>query len=154
MYQSNLSSVMDQFTVKLKGLKESDSLLQTIAVSLASSNIRRIHNKSEDVSGSEITYKRSRRTAKKGAYSKSYANKRSSKGPQISRVDFSFTGKLSKEFQPAPIPGGWGVGFTTPGGSKISKFLEQKFGDVWGVTKADQEAVSAIVTKEINRRLK
>ena len=154
IYSSNLNTVIDQLNVKLRGIQNTDALAQKIAVSLASSNIRRIHNESKEVSGSEITYKRTRKTPTKGAYSRSYATKREKKGRQISKVDFSFTGKLSKEFQPAPIPGGWGVGFTTPSGTKISEFLEQKFGDVWGVTTADKNAINRIVTKEINKQLK
>ncbi|KKN74672.1 hypothetical protein LCGC14_0388740 [marine sediment metagenome] len=154
IYTSNLNSVIDSLNVKLSNIKNTDSLLQDIAVSIASSNVRRIHNESQDVSGAEITYKRSRKTPTKGAYSKSYASRRTNKGRQIQRVDFSFTGKLSKEFQAAPIPGGWGVGFTTPSGSKISAFLEENFGNVWGITQEDNNAINRIVTKEINKKLK
>lgn len=145
---------MDQLNIKLRGISDTNSLEQKIAVSLATSNIRRIHNESQDVKGSEITYKRSRKTATKGAYSKAYSTKRSKAGRQTSRVDFSFTGKLSKEFQAAPIPEGWGVGWTTPSGAKISAFLENNFGDVWGVTQEDKVAINKIVTNEINRKLK
>ncbi len=154
IYKSNLNAVIDSLNVKLKGIADTNELEQTIAVSLATSNTRRIHNESEDVSGSEITFKRSRKTATRGAYSKGWANTRSKKGRQISKVDFSFTGKLSKEFIPAPIPGGWGVGFSTPLSSEISKFLEKGFGEVWGVTAEDTRAINALVTKEINKALK
>ncbi len=154
IYSSNLSSVISQLNVKLKGISDTDILLQKVAVSLASSNTRRIHNESEDVSGGEITYMRSRKTPTTGAYSRSYAKKRSEKGRQISKVDFSFSGKLSKEFQAAPVSGGWEVGFTTTDASIKGKFLEEGFGKVWGVTSEDERAINKIVTKEINKRLK
>jgi len=153
-YQSNLHTVIDQLNVKLQGIKDTNPILQKIAVSLVSSNIRRIHNETRDVSGAPITYKRSRKTPTKGAYSSSYANKRNRKGRQTTNVDFFMTGKLSKEFQAAPISGGWGAGFTTSYGGQISKYLEEKFGNVWGVTAEDNRAINQIVTNEINRRLK
>lgn len=154
MYTSNINTVIDNLSVKLIGIQNVDFLLQEIAVSLAASNTRRIHNESEDVKGSEITLKASRKTPKRGAYSRSWAGIRDKKGRQISKVDFSFTGKLSKEFQAAPITGGWGVGFTTSGSGKISEFLEDKFGNVWGVTEQDGEAISRIVSKVIKNKLK
>lgn len=154
IYTSNLNAVIDNLNVKLVGIQNTDVLLQQIAVSLAASNTRRIHNESDDVSGSEITLKASRKTPVRGAYSRSWAGIRSKKGRQISKIDFSFTGKLSKEFQAAPISGGWGVGFTTSGSGNISEFLEDKFGNVWGITKQDNQAISRIVSKEIRKKLK
>lgn len=154
IYTSNLNIVIDKLNVKLRGITNTDSLLQDIAVSLATSNTRRIHNESTDVSGSEITFKRSRKTPASGAYSRSWAGIRSKKGRQISKVDLSFTGKLSKEFQAAPIPGGWGVGFTTPLSSTIGKALERMYGEVWGVTAQDNVIINRIVTKKINDALK
>ena len=154
IYSSNLSSVIGQLNVKLKGIANTDPLLQTIAVSLASSNTRRIHNESQDVSGGEITFKRSRKTPTTGAYSRSYAKKRIKAGKPISKINFSFSGKLSKEFQAAPVSGGWEVGFTTTDASEKGEFLEEGFGKVWGVTREDETAINKIVTKEINKRLK
>lgn len=154
LYSSNLGNVIDKFNIKLMGIQDTDSLLQDIAVSLVASNTRRIHNESKDVSGAEITFKRSRKTPKKGAYSKSYASRRQSKGRQIQRVDLSLTGKLQKEFQAAPTTGGWAAGFTTPSGSKISAFLEEFYGDVWGVTREDEQAINRLVAKEIKKKLK
>ncbi len=153
-YKSNFGDVIKQVNVKLKNIANPDPLLQTIAVSLATSNTRRIHNESEDVSGATITYKISRKTPTRGAYSKSYANTRSKKGRQISKVDFSFTGKLSKEFQAAPSTTGWVVGFTTQDASEKGKFLQDGFGKVYGVTSEDENAINRIVVKAINKLLK
>lgn len=154
IYSSNLNTVIDQLNVKLKGIENTDNLSQKIAVSLAASNKRRIHNESKDVSGAEITYKRSRKTPTKGAYSKSWASVRSGAGRQVSKVDFQFRGDLFRNFEAEPIPGGWGVGWTTSLSAKVSVALEKGFGDVWGVTAQDSKAINAIVTKEINKKLK
>lgn len=55
-YQSNLSAVMDNLSVKLKGLKNQDKLLRDIAISLQTSNTRRIHNEGKAVTGSIGSY--------------------------------------------------------------------------------------------------
>ena len=129
-YTSNLNTVIDQLTVKLRNLTDTEGLAQKIAVSLVGSNRRRIHNESKDVKEASITYKRSRKTSTRGAYSKSWAGVRSGAGRQIANVDFMFKGNLFRDFEAAPIPGGWGVGFTTSYGTEISEFLENGFGDV------------------------
>ena len=157
-YQSNLDDVMDNLVLKLESLKETSPVLREIAISLATSNNRRIHNEGKDVSESKITYKRSRKTPKKGAYSKSYAKVRSEAGRQTSYVDLSMTGQLSKGFQAAPIPGGWGVGFMTSYGGDLYKYLDNdgkgSFGRVWGITKFDKRAIEETLSKEIKKRLR
>ena len=152
-YTSNMGVVVDKLNVQLKGVKNQDKMLRDIAVSLASSNTNRIHNQSKDVSGSNITYKPSRKTPTMGAYSRSYAKKRQSKGRQINKVNLSFTGKLSKEFQASAIPDGWGVGFTTSFSSDLFKFLTDMYGEVWGITASDKQAIERIVSKEIKKQL-
>lgn len=154
IYKSNLSTVMNKLTIKLKGIANIDPLLQEIAVSLASSNTNRIHNQSKDVKETEISYKIGRKTSTTGAYSSAYAKKRSKKGRQISRVDFSFSGKLSKEFQAAPTSTGWVIGWTTIDATNKGENLEKGFGQVWGVTRSDEQAINKLVTKTINKRLK
>ena len=152
-YTSNMGVVIDELNVKLNGLKNQDALQREIAVSLATSNFSRIHNESKDVSGSGIKYKPSRKTPTLGAYSRAYAKKRASKRRQTSKVDLSFTGKLSKEFQAAAISGGWGVGFLTSYGSDLHGWLEDKFGNVWGITVSDKQAIERIISKEIKKKL-
>lgn len=149
--------VVDKLNVKLRGLKNQDDMLRGIAVDLASSNTRRIHNESKDVSGANITFKPSRKTPRQGAYSRSYAKRRQNpKGgsaKQISKVDLSFTGQLSTEFQAAAISGGWGVGFLTSYGSNLHGWLEDRFGNIWGITVSDNQAIVRIISKEIKKKL-
>lgn len=145
--------VVDKLNVKLRGLKNQNDLQREIAVSLATSNVERIHNNNKDVSGGNITFKPSRKTPKGGAYSSAYAKKRVSKGRQTGKVDLSFTGKLSKEFQAAVISGGWGVGFLTSYGGDLHKWLEDKYGLIWGITVRDNQAIVRIIGKEIKKKL-
>ena len=156
-YTSNMGAVIDKLNVQLKGIKKQDPLLRDIAVSLATLNVDRIHTEGKDVSGSNITNKPSRKTPTMGAYSRSYAKLRqkpkSGSAKQISKVDLSFTGKLSTEFQAGQISDGWGVGFISSYGSNLFKLLTDKYGDVWGITASDNRAIGRIVSKEIKKKL-
>ena len=141
-YTSNMVVVVDKLNVQLKGVKNQDNMLRDIAVSLATSNVDRIHTEGKNVAGGKI-----------GTYAESTRKIRKKKGRQISKVDLSFTGQLSKEFQADVIPGGWGAGFTTSYGSNLFKLLTDKYGDVWGITQSDNQAIDRIVSKEINKKL-
>ena len=148
-YTSNMGVVIDKLNVNLKGLKNQDPLLRDIAVSLATSNVDRIHSDGKNVSGGKIgTYTpvtmAIRRTSKKI----NPANRTGS-----SNVILSFTRKLSTEFQAGQISDGWGVGFTTSFSSDLFKFLTDMYGDVWGITQSDNQAIDRIVSKSINKKL-
>ncbi len=56
IYKSNAKAVIDKLNVKLKGLKNQKKLLRDIAVSLQTSNIRRIHNEGKAVTGKIGSY--------------------------------------------------------------------------------------------------
>lgn len=186
-YQSNLSEVMNNLTVQLKGIK-TPTVVREIALSLATSNNHRIHNQGKNVKGSQIgqysttptligaSSFRKKSTAQKVFGSKKkrsqlqwrkvggnnlailqggYKKIRSLDGDVSSYVNLSRTGKLSKEFHAEPISStSWGVGFTTAYGKDLRKYLENKYGQVWGVTKSDQKIINKILTKEIKKRLK
>jgi hypothetical protein len=152
-YKSNLDDVMDGLVVKLKGIKNTSPILREIAVTLVASNQLRIHNEGKMPSGSKITYKRSRKTPKKGVYSESYAKIKSKKW-HTSFVNLEMTGKLHKELRAAPIPGGWGVGFMTSYGGKLSENIEKMYGKVWGLSQLDKRAIKETMNREINKRLK
>lgn len=152
-YESNMSSVMLNLASKLKKIKNTEPIVREIAVSLASSNAERIHNRSKDLSGANISYKPSRKGPKTGAYSTAYARKRQKAGRQISKVDLSFTGKMSKEFQAAPLGVGWGVGFISPGTGKLFGFLTDKYGNLWGISRQDEKAIDKIIERVINKEL-
>ena len=141
-YTSNMGAVIGKLNVQLKGIKNQDPLLRDIAVSLATSNVDRIHTESKNVAGGNI-----------GTYAEATRVIRRKKGRQVNRVDLSFTGKLSKEFQAGQISDGWGVGFISSYGSNLFKLLTDKYGDVWGITASDNRAIARIVSKEIKKKL-
>jgi|19_taG_2_1085344.scaffolds.fasta_scaffold103895_2 hypothetical protein len=157
-YTSNLKEVSKKLNKKFKKIQKDSTgtspILREIALSIMTSSDRRIFNEGKDVSGSKITYKRSRKTPKQGAYSKSYAKVRSSKGRQTSKVDLFMTGVFHKTYQAQPISGGWGIGFTSPYGDKIYKATEKMYGKVFGETAKDKRAIKETMNREINKRLK
>ena len=141
-YTSNMGAVVDKLNVQLKGIKNQESVLRNVAVSLATSNVDRIHTESKNVAGGSI-----------GTYAEATRIIRRKKGRQVSRVDLSFTGKLSTEFQASRISDGWGVGFISSYGSNLFKLLTDKYGEVWGITASDNRAIGRIVSKEIKKKL-
>lgn len=157
-YQSNLEDVAKELKLKLERIKKdstgSSPIAKMIALSIMTSSDRRIFNESKDVSGARITYKRSRKTPKQGAYSKAYAKVRESKGRQTSKVDLFMTGVFHKTYQAQPIPGGWGIGFTTELSSKIYEGTEKMYGKVFGETAKDKRAIQETMNMEINKRLR
>lgn len=147
-YKSNMGVVIDKLNVKLKGLKNQDPLLRNIAVSLATSNVNRIHNKGKNLAGGKIgTYTpvtlAIRRVSKK-------INPANRTGTDII---LSFTRKLSTEFQAQEIPGGWGAGFISSYGSDLFDVLTKRFGDIWGISASDKQAIKRIINKEIEKKL-
>jgi len=148
MYTSNANTALKTLRVKLEGVQNINPVLRDIAVSLASSNTRRIHNEGEKVSGAQI-----------GQYSVSYKRTRERANKETSFINLSFTGQLSKDFVAEPDGQDWVVGFINPSGrrptsGKIHEFQEDKRGDIWGVTKDDNRIIQIILSKAIKSRLK
>ena len=59
-----------------------------------------------------------------------------------------------KQLRAAPIPGGWGVGFSTPYSVKLSENIEKMYGKVWGLSQLDKKAIDETLNREINKRLR
>lgn len=146
-YTSNMGVIIDKLNVKLKGMKNQDRMLRDIAVSLATSNVDRIHTDGKNVAGGKIgTYKPVTMAIRRRS-KKIQANK------TATDIILSFTRKLSTEFQAGAIPGGWGAGFITSYGSNLFEILTKKFGEIWGISVSDKQAIDRIVSKEIRKQL-
>ena len=142
-YSSNINKVLGELEKGLRKIQNTEPVVQEIAVSLAASNTRRIHNEGQNVSGGQI-----------GQYKTSTKRIRAKAGRQTSFVDLSFSGKTSKEFVAEPVAGGWVVGFINPSGRKFSssdifKVQEERYGEVWGITQSDENAINRILRKAI-----
>ncbi|PCJ57923.1 MAG: hypothetical protein COA65_08670 [Rhodospirillaceae bacterium] len=141
-YSSNIESVIGKLSANLKGLKQTDPVVREIAASLATSNVERIHNQGKNLADRNI-----------GTYAESTRRIRRKEGRQVSRVDLSFTGKLSKEFQAEQISDGWGAGFISSYGGGLFKTLTIQYGDLWGISASDKKAIKRIISKEIDKKL-
>lgn len=138
-----MGKVLGKLQKDLRKVQNTEPVIRDIALSLAASNTRRIHNEGEKVSGVQI-----------GEYKPSTKRIRAKKERQVSFIDFSFTGQLSKDLVALPVPGGWVVGFVNPSGrtptsGKIHDFLEEKFGEIWGISPSDEQAIQRILSKAI-----
>lgn len=150
IYKSNLSTVMTQLTIKLKGVADINPLLQEIAVSLAGVIPNRIHNDGIKSSGGKIgTYAPSTQISRRLSKKINTANR-----SKTTDIVLSFTGKLSKEFVATPTSQGWAVGMDTQYGTFLFEKFTERFGDIWSMTQEEQKAINRIVTKYINKQLK
>lgn len=143
-YSSNMNKVLGKLEKDLRKIQNTEPVIQDIAVSLVADNTRRIHNEGENVAGNQI-----------GQYAVSTKRSRSKRGRQVSFVDLSDTGQLSKDLVAEPIPGGgWVVGFVNPSGRRptsgeIHTFQEKRYGEVWGISAMAQAIIQKILAKTI-----
>lgn len=146
-YKSNAKDVIGGLINQLKGVEDNVTkpFIRAVAADVAASNISRIHNEGKAVDGSQI-----------GDYkSGAYKEKREEKGKETQYVNLSFTGKLSKEFQPEAIDDlNIGVGFISPYGSNLSENLEDKYKKkIWGVTEEDERIAQEEYKIRLNKYL-
>lgn len=132
-YNSNAKSVVKNLIRQFEGIQENviNPLTRSIAAYVAASNVSRIHNEGKDIEGKNI-----------GEYKEgSYKRKREDKDKETQYVNLSFSGQLSKEFQPEAISDSeMGVGFISAYGSNLSEALEDKYNKkIWGVTEEDEK---------------
>jgi hypothetical protein len=89
-----------------------------------------------------------------GAYSESYGKRRSRKGFQTSKIDFTFTGDLFEAWRVFPINAkSIGVGFFGQEVEK-SRWLEDEFGTVFELTKDEEADILELITFEVDKVLK
>lgn len=138
-YKSNAQSVINALKNQLTGIEDkiTKPFIRAVAADVAASNVSRIHNEGKAVDGSKIgDYKEGDDEYNQN----SYKTKREKKGKQTQYVDLSFSGKLSKEFQPEAVGDlEIGVGFISKYGSDLSEVLEERYGTkIWGKTEEDE----------------
>lgn len=145
-YKSNTQQVLGDLTKKLKGIQKEtvSKVVRTVAADLVTSNLTRIHNEGKAVDGSLI-----------GEYKPSTKKIRQKAGKETEYKNFSFSGKLSKEFnQDAVSDTEIGIGFTTDYAAEISGHLETQVGkQVWGVTEEDEKVAEEIMNEAIEKDL-
>lgn len=154
-YKSNEKEVFDRVKKIFTNIGGEAGIKKVgqIASTIASNNVRRIHNEGKAVDESLIDSKARFKGKRKGAYSKSYATKRQKKGRQINKVDLSFSGGLSKSFQVARNGNKWNIGFIRD--SKLSVDLEDLYKqNIWGVTSEDRKVITIEFNKFIRERVK
>lgn len=137
-YNSNAKSVVNNLVNQLQGIQDTvvKPLIRSIAVDVAASNVIRIHNEGKAVDGSKIgDYKEGDKEYNKT----SYKTKREELGKETEYVNLSFSGNLSKEFQPEAVGDlDIGVGFIGKYGADLSEVLEDQYNKkIWGATEED-----------------
>ncbi len=86
------------------------------------------------------------------AYSTGYAKVRAKKGRQTSKVDLYLTGDLSRAFQVIDHTATEATaGFLNDTESQKAGYLEEFYGEIWGLTSEEQKDVTEVILDEIFR---
>lgn len=146
-YDSNAQEVIKNLIQQLNGVTNAVNLtVKQVAADVAASNVSRIHNEGKAVDGSEI-----------GEYKEGpYRKKRIKTGKEVQYVNLSFTGQLSKEFQPIKISDNeYKIGFLTQYSSQLSKYIEENYDKkIWGVSEDDKRIANETLNINIQNELK
>ena len=84
------------------------------------------------------------------AYSPQYAKLRAKKGRQTSKVDLYLSGDLSRALQVIDhTPTEATAGFLNGAESQKAEYLEEFYGEIWGLTSEEQTDVTEVILNEI-----
>lgn len=150
--QDRLSAIKKQ----LLSLTEKDAIARIVATTMAGKVRERIHEKGLNSDASNI-----------GDYSDEYmmVRRKNNRGSS-KKVIISLTRELENDFaatqaNPIKTAGGWGIGFlrnteresgATHG--EIAEYMEEKYGDIWKLTKEELDLVKDIAQGEADKILK
>lgn len=148
-YESNIQQVSERIQKKLNSLND-PNILREIAVVLRSSNQIRVFTDGRKADGSDI-----------GTYSDAYlvrrvkgtSSKKRTRFTSDSTVILRNEGLLEADLKVVPISGGWAVAFTTDRSSELVPILEERYGQIWGISTQDDQAIDQRLSQEIKKRL-
>jgi len=148
--QTNIPSVVKELKKKLLTVKDKDKILRTVATTMCAEVRERIHESGLNANGQQI-----------GDYDPDYLKLRQKKYNRNSdsKVVISLTRKLENDFaigakDPIKTSGGWGLGFKNDKNFEISKYMEEKYGEIWKLTSAERKQATEIAQFEMNKILK
>jgi len=152
-YKSNISTITKRITAKIKKLENPTNTLREIGTTLVDSNRRRIHNESKLLNGSNIGSGVTVKSKKLGAYTASYSRKRSKAGKETNKINLNFTGTLQDGLETRPKGKTQVVGFFDTRNSELSEALEDRYGELWGVTSRDEAIINKIIARDIKKAI-
>lgn len=141
---SNINEVIGRIISKVtsleKGGQSNDSMLREIATTMRGEMSRRIHSEGRKSDGSDI-----------GQYSKAYGERKTRLGKnQLGKVNLSFTGQMSNQFQVIATTEGYGIGWSDEEKIRRAGYLEERYGKVWGLSEEEKTLSVSIAEKYFN----
>lgn len=151
--KTNIDQVTQGLIGKFKNMEANvgDKLLRVIATTELEETRNRIHNEGKKADSSQI-----------GTYKNPYLARRQKKPYNRTgdtKMIFVLTGKMEREYAVIATAKGYGLGWNSGSGNGISnfdkaKYLEEKKGVVYNLTKKEQDLIPPIITQFIKDNLK
>lgn len=151
LIKTNIVSVTESLKKRMLSLQDKNTVVRTVATTMAAEVRDRIHEKGLNSDGQPI-----------GTYSDEYMKVRKKKGKGSStRVVISFDRALQNDFSltikdPIKTPLGWGLGFRNTGGvdnASKAEWMEERFGSIWALTSAELKQVKEVAEFETRKIL-
>lgn len=143
---TNDTSALVKITAKLQSLEQSDALLRIIASTMLAETRQRIHEDGKNAAGGNI-----------GTYKKSYLEWRQENGYKTtgSNVKLFLTGQMQNDYKVVPqSKTEYGLGFSNQFNGDKSTWAEEKYGKIYGLTKAELTMVNDICNEYIQNLFK
>lgn len=143
---TNDTSALVKITAKLQSLEQSDALLRIIASTMLAETRQRIHEDGKNAAGGNI-----------GTYKKSYLEWRQENGYKTtgSNVKLFLTGQMQNDYKVVPqSKTEYGLGFSNQFNGDKATWAEEKYGKIYGLTKAELTMVNDICNEYIQNLFK
>lgn len=178
-YESNIDQVVVNISKMITGFLDKNSVVKEVATTIKASNLRRIHTEGKDVNENPIgkydtdpiyvnpknspkkftgigkgkkTKFKNGRPHKTRYFKDGYKGFRAKIGADVTKVNLSLFGRLSKEFVQQQRGKDWVLGFSSEEANNKRLGNEKHFKTtIWGVTKDDNLVIQKILE---NARLK
>lgn len=151
-YRSNTEEAFKELNTGLIMLSDSDKILKRAVFNNLAQIKRRIQNKGNSSSGKKIgNYKGTQNKTKSGKLT-GWARIRQEEGRQTKYIDLTFSGDLMRTYVVLPIDENTlALGWTNEKEYKIAGYLENRYGDIFGLSKKELREFVEDVNKEIDR---
>ena len=143
---TNDTSALVKITAKLQSLEQSDALLRIIASTMLAETRQRIHEDGKNAAGGNI-----------GTYKKSYLEWRQENGYKTtgSNVKLFLTGQMQNDYKVVrQSKTEYGLGFSNQFNGDKATWAEEKYGKIYGLTKAELTMVNDICNEYIQNLFK
>jgi len=175
MITISIDSSLPMLQKKLNDLRNPDKVFRTAAINSLALVSTRVQQKGQDVNGAligggeystgsrkikgfaEVANKRQQKTQSTDVFSGGYEEFRRKSGRQTNYIDLTLTGAMFAGFTVERQNNDYVVGFTGSGKDSPSwkaRMNEERFGEIFSLSKSEQNLVYSIIERQINEILR